>query len=269
MTTEGETPASGEGEVRLADFPAGAMPGILIHEIFERLDFEEAVEPASEALPALVASRLERRGFGARWHEPLCDAIRDVLSVPLLPGEPDSRLGAVASADRVDEMEFVLPVASGSPDASPLTAEALGRAFATHAVSPWVRDYAERAAALGFPALSGSLRGFIDLVFRRSGRWAVVDYKSNRLGPARDHYAADALQDAMIEHDYVLQYHLYLVALHRHLSLRLPGYDYDRHVDGAFYLFLRGMSVEHPEGWGIVHDRPPRALIEALSECLS
>ena len=88
------------------------------------------------------------------------------------------------------------------------------------------------------------------------------------LGSAASDYAPEALQDAMVEHDYVLQYHLYLVALHRHLALRLPGYDYDEHVAGAWYLFVRGMSSSHPPGWGIVQDRPPRGLIEALSELL-
>ena len=91
---------------------------------------------------------------------------------------------------------------------------------------------------------------------------------SNRLGSAAADYAPEALQDAMVEHDYVLQYHLYLVALHRHLALRLPGYDYDEHVAGAWYLFVRGMSSSHSPGCGIVQDRPPRGLIEALSELL-
>ena len=54
---------------------------------------------------------------------------------------------------------------------------------------------------------------------------------------------------------------LYLLALHRQLQLRLPDYDYDRHVGGALYLFLRGSRAP---GQGIHHARPPRALIEAL-----
>jgi len=52
---------------------------------------------------------------------------------------------------------------------------------------------------------------------------------------------------------------LYVLALHRFLAARLPDYDYDRHVGGAAYLFLRGMD----EGSrGVFVDRPPRALIE-------
>ena len=45
----------------------------------------------------------------------------------------------------------------------------------------------------------------------------------------------------MAQHGYHLQYLLYVTALHRLLRIRLPDYDYDRHIGGAFYLFLRGM----------------------------
>jgi exodeoxyribonuclease V beta subunit len=132
-----------------------------------------------------------------------------------------------------------------------------------------VRRYAERARRLDFPALLGHLRGFVDLVFRRGERWYLADYKSNWLGPAPADYGAAALEHAMHEHDYVLQYHLYLVALHRHLALRLPDYDYGRHMGGAYYLFLRGMSPAYASGEGVLHDLPPRALIEGLSQLLA
>lgn len=51
------------------------------------------------------------------------------------------------------------------------------------------------------------------------------------------------------------------MALHRLLRSRLPDYDYDRHVGGALYLFLRASPES---GHGLYADRPPRALIEAL-----
>ena len=99
-------------------------------------------------------------------------------------------------------------------------------------------------------------------------RHYVVDYKSNRLGEWAEDYAPARLDATMAEHHYVLQYHLYLVAAHRHLSLRMPGYDYERNVGGSYYLFLRGMGPHRPDGCGIHHDRPPQALVEALSELM-
>jgi exodeoxyribonuclease V beta subunit len=187
--------------------------------------------------------------------------------VPLDPGRPDTRLGGLTRADRIDEMGFLLPVRRD--DARVFSARALADAFETYATNPLVKRYAERAAALGFPTLEGHLRGFVDLVFRQHDLWYVVDYKSNWLGPVPSDYEPDALGRAMLEHDYVLQYHLYLVALHRHLGQRLAGYDYDRHMGGAYTLFLRGMSPENPPGRGVLHDRPPRELVDCLSELLS
>ena len=108
----------------------------------------------------------------------------------------------------------------------------------------------------------------MDLVFRHDGRFYVVDYKSNRLGVHRSNYDEPAMQASMLEHDYVLQYHLYAVALHRMLEVRLPDYDYETHMGGAYYLFLRGMTPESGDANGIYFDRPPKELIVALSQAL-
>ncbi len=104
-------------------------------------------------------------------------------------------------------------------------------------------------------------KGFIDLVFEHQGRYYVVDYKSNWLGEGDAAYTDEAMQATVASHRYDLQYVLYLLALHRQLQLRLPDYDYERHVGGALYLFLRGSRAP---GQGIHRARPPRELIEAL-----
>ncbi len=87
--------------------------------------------------------------------------------------------------------------------------------------------------------LNGMLKGFIDLMFEHQGRYYVADYKSNWLGRAttvmtprrwRTLYS-QSLRTAVL---------LYLFALHRLLKLRLRDYDYERHVGGAVYVFLRG-----------------------------
>jgi exodeoxyribonuclease V beta subunit len=109
--------------------------------------------------------------------------------------------------------------------------------------------------------LNGMLKGFIDLVFEHEGRYYVADYKSNWLGPNDAAYTAHAMREEVLRHRYELQYALYLFALHRLLRARLPGYDYDRHVGGAVYVFLRGASSP---GRGLHLERPPRALVEAM-----
>jgi exodeoxyribonuclease V beta subunit len=71
----------------------------------------------------------------------------------------------------------------------------------------------------------------------------------------------------MAEHAYILQYHLYTLALDRYLRLRLPGYSYDAHFGGAIYIYLRGVSIE-TQGFGIYSDRPAEEFIRRADELM-
>jgi exodeoxyribonuclease V beta subunit len=66
----------------------------------------------------------------------------------------------------------------------------------------------------------------------------------------------------MCADDYILQYHLYALGLHRYLRHRLSDYDYSRDFGGVFYGFLRGIDPTSERGW--YFDRPPPELIDAL-----
>ncbi|MFN8627547.1 MAG: exodeoxyribonuclease V subunit beta [Candidatus Binatia bacterium] len=259
--------------VQLHDFPSGTRPGLLLHDIFERLDFQTA---DAAAIRQQISSTLGRFGFDLRWTEPLYAAIRDILDTPFDGGGAPLTLRQVPLGARLNELEFLFPVADrapaiGAPRSPPvaLTRERLAAVFASHARAPVPPGYAARVGALDFHPLAGYLRGFIDLVFTHAGRWYVIDYKSNSLGPSAGDYDPHQLLPIMDAHHYFLQYHLYIVALHRYLSARLPDYDYDRHFGGVYYLFLRGMSPAHAPGCGVFHDRPPRELVDALSAALA
>ena len=117
------------------------------------------------------------------------------------------------------------------------------------------------------PPIHGFLRGYVDLVVEHEGRWYILDYKSNWLGPAPADYGPEALAEAIRAGGYPLQYLVYLVALHRYLATRLPGYDYERHVGGAFYLFVRGIDPAAGVRRGVYFDRPTAACLHALDEC--
>ena len=109
--------------------------------------------------------------------------------------------------------------------------------------------------------LNGMLKGFIDLVVEHQGRYYVIDWKSNWLGDNETAYNEATMRQAILEKRYDLQYVLYLVALHRYLSLRLPDYDYDQHMGGAAYFFLRGYESDSQ---GVFFDKPNREVIEGL-----
>ena len=67
----------------------------------------------------------------------------------------------------------------------------------------------------------------------------------------------------MLSHRYDVQYTLYIFALHRLLKSRLENYDYEQHMGGAVYLYLRGIDQV---GQGVYASKPPYALIAALDE---
>ncbi|HVO24239.1 MAG TPA: exodeoxyribonuclease V subunit beta [Candidatus Margulisiibacteriota bacterium] len=246
----------------LHDFPTGVRAGLLMHEVLQHLDFQ-CIEPL--ALRAQLAVTLQRNGFEMDWADALGRAVTDVVGTPL---EPQLRLRDIPLNRRLNELEFIFPVANAAPHTM-LTAARVADIFNRHGTQPLPRDYAGRVRCLGFAPLAGYLRGFIDLAFEHAGRWYVVDYKSNLLGVRPEDYRPSRLVDAMVQHHYFLQYHLYAVALHRHLAMRLRNYDYDEHFGGVYYLFLRGMAPQYAPGCGVFRDRPPRSLIEALSALLS
>jgi exodeoxyribonuclease V beta subunit len=174
----------------------------------------------------------------------------------------------VSPTRRRNELEFILPTAGGEHgDAIALTRERLAALFRRHGegLPP---GYPEQVDRLGFSPLRGFLKGFIDLVLVHRDRWYLADYKTNHLGEDLGAYAPPRLGQTMVEDHYVLQYHLYTVALVRHLVRTVPGFRYDRDFGGVFYLFLRGMTPAAGATRGVFFDRPPAARIEALSDLL-
>ena len=229
-------------------------------------------------------------GFSdARWHDLLAEQIPAILETPLGARAGGVRLADLARADRLDELAFDLPLAGGTawrPGRALIAGEAFAAVFRDRRegdVMP--AAYVEALQELSFGDLCGFLTGSIDLVYRVRGaegdRWFVADYKTNRLGPTwtpgatpistLHHYEQAWMRREMARHHYFIQYHLYLVGLHRFLRSRLGAvYDYDRHVGGAVYLFLRGMVGPDTPGdadhrSGVFVDKPPFARIDALS----
>ena len=201
-------------------FPSGPRAGNCLHRVFERLD---AHGESREDLDALCRESLAAHGFGVEWAEVARTMVENTRRVRL---RASAGPGAAAGfrlrdlARPIAEMEFHLPVQR-------LDRQRLGATLSAH-------GYGNPFAGAGPRLVEGFLRGFIDLVAVHEGCWYVVDYKSNLLGPSPDSYGAEGLDGAMARGGYRLQYLLYVLALHRYLSVRQPGYDYEEHVGGAF-----------------------------------
>lgn len=241
--------------VLLHAFGRGPTAGNLLHEILEHADFPAAEAPAFRDT---VVNTLRRYGEADTWADVLAEGLRAAIRTPLGPGGP--RLADLPRAATLREMEFLLPV-EGAPR---LTAQGLAAALRAAPSPGMPADYPDRVARLPFAAWRGWLRGFVDLIYLHDGRFYVVDHKSNHLGAQAADYGPGALTAAMVHHHYILQYHLYALALHRHLRARLPGYDPAAHWGGVRYLFLRGMAPGHAPGTGVFSARPSEALLDAL-----
>ena len=264
----------------LSDMPVGVEVGTLVHGVFEAADF--AAEDLERELAEQVAAAQARRRVDLGDEASAVAGLRAALETPLGPAVGGIRLCDVARADRLDELDFELPLVGGDQPSGPaLTLSAIADVLRTHAAPD--DPLAGYADSLADPGLRASVRGYltgsIDLAMRvDSGRFAIVDYKTNWLAaPGEEltawHHRPDALTAEMWHAHYGLQAILYVVALHRYLRWRLPGYSAETHMAGVLYLFVRGMTgsgtpVVDGMPCGVFTWQPPAALVEALSDVL-
>ena len=265
----------------MSGLPKGAAFGTLVHSVLETTDF------GAQDLHAALSAGAERAGALPTSGVPagvLADALLPALHTPLGPLAGGRRLVDVAASDRLDELEFELPLAGGDrPVGAAQVGEIAGLLRSHLPESDALLAYADD---LDIPELVGrQLRGFlngsIDLVLRvredHTPRYLVVDYKTNWLGGATTtsaDYRPAPMARAMRAAHYPLQALLYSVALHRYLRWRQPGYDPATHLGGVLYLFLRGMcGPETPVVDGMTCGAfawsPPPALVVDLSRLLA
>jgi exodeoxyribonuclease V beta subunit len=274
----------------LSAMPAGVDVGTFVHRVMEATDF--AAPDIDGELAARIAEVQGWRAVDIGPVSALAAGLRAVLETPLGPVLGDRRLRDVARADRLDELGFELPLAGGDQPSGWLTLERIAEVLRAHtgAGDP-LAGYADRLDDARLrQSVRGYLTGSLDLVVRLPGsdidspavparpRFAVLDYKTNWLGPPEEpltaaHYRPDAMVAEMLRHHYALQALLYAVALHRFLRWRLPGYDPAVNLAGVVYLFVRGMTGPGapPIGetrTGVFGWPAPRGLVPALSDAL-
>ncbi|QNG38868.1 AAA family ATPase [Geodermatophilaceae bacterium NBWT11] len=247
----------------LTDLPGGAAFGTLVHAVLEDLD------PA--ALEERCADAVRRFAVPGVAADALADGLRPVLHTAL--DDTGVTLASLPAADRLAELDFELPLAGGDDAVPHSTLADVVALLRAHDLGP-VAGYADRLSGVEPAALRGFLTGSIDAVLRLPGpRYAVVDYKTNRLGAeplTTGHYAAEAMAEEMQHAHYVLQALLYSAALHRFLRWRQPGYDPALHLGPVLYLFVRGMAGPESEpGAGVFTWTPPTALVTGLSDLLA
>jgi exodeoxyribonuclease V beta subunit len=239
-------------------FPKGTRAGLFFHDIFEHLDFTDG---SPEKKRTLVLDRLTAYGFESRWQQPVCSMIDRVLSIPLAIDNMTLTLSSIQSGNRINEMEFYFPLKSLSPSG-------LKKVFADYGGIDIMENFPERLGKLSFSVVKGFMKGYIDMVFYDQDRFWLVDWKSNFLGKSIEGYAKEALYTTMEKDFYILQYHLYVLGLVKHLQQRIPGFCYEKHFGGVFYIFLRGVDPEKGSEYGIYKALPDKDFVDALGKWL-
>ncbi|MBF0531263.1 MAG: PD-(D/E)XK nuclease family protein, partial [Deltaproteobacteria bacterium] len=245
-------------ELDMFAFPRGATSGILLHEIFENLDF---ALPDVAAAKDLINRKLTGHGFNEYWKDPIYSLVQNTLTTSLNSDFGDFCLAQVPAAERLNELEFYFPLQK-------LTERDLKHVFVKQVGVAVASGLPSRLERLDFRPLEGFMKGFIDLVFRFNNRFYIVDWKSNYLGGKTPDYNSDALQRVMNDNLYHLQYYLYTVAVDQYLKVRIPNYSYATHFGEVYYLFIRGIDPDYGPSYGVYKNRPPQRAIETLSTTL-
>jgi exodeoxyribonuclease V beta subunit len=233
-------------------FPRGAHAGNFLHTLLEEIDFSQLPDELNE----LVETLLTRFGIDLYYADLVQPWLHTILQAPLNRHATSSGLSLSALTPDLKkvEMEFYFPVES-------LNADDFNQLLKAY---PCVQMPVHE---LDFYELKGMLKGFIDLTFEWQGQFFILDYKSNHLGNDFHEYDQPAMEQAMAEHRYDVQMVIYTLALHRLLSLRVNHYDYDKHIGGGYYLFLRGLQAGASDT-GQFYCKPDKQLILGLDRLM-
>jgi exodeoxyribonuclease V beta subunit len=231
-------------------FPRGSVPGNFLHEQLEWMAQEGFDIVHDTHFDTRLGQRCERAGWANRKDDTVA-WLRVVAEAALPPlGTALAGIGNV-----MPEMEFWFP------------SERLAVARLDRLCHERLLGGIDRPM-LPERELHGMLRGFADLVFEHDGRYWVLDYKSNALGPNDAAYTRRAMASAMAEHRYDIQGAIYMLALHRLLKSRLgSAYNPALQLGGAVFLFLRGIA--NPSTHGCYLIEPDVDLLDAMDTLLA
>ena len=249
-------------------FKGGKGPGVVMHSILEAVDFVDSAQAKPSPETEKVIYRLLRSSGICLLKDPAAteEALQQTtqLYLKMLPkwmsqplsGESAIRLGAIRREDRSSEIRFSLRC--DVDEASTKKIEALLQADADPTTS-----LAQNPVELSPDQVSGLLTGSIDVAFRHDGKFYIVDWKSNMLGPKPDDYRPEVMAAEIAAHKYHLQYTIYAAVFHMHMKSLVADWDYEKHFGGCHYLFMRAFGCGQT-GFGDHSHRPKYATIQGL-----
>lgn len=225
----------------------GNITGNMVHYIFERIDFGDTSQHAfiiPDAVNRFASSNAESYN---QWLPTFAD---HVLHGTIHTETTSFQLAEIHSNLRISEMEFDFSTIQCDP--AQLTAA--------------LRDAGLGIQLRGNEPLHGLMKGFIDLLFEHKGKYYILDWKTNFLGGSLADYEHAALNEAMEQLNYQLQFVIYTLAVKKYLLARLGHFDYDR-FGGVIYCFVRGMRKGTRNG--VYFHRPEESAITKIEMLLA
>lgn len=198
----------------------GNIMGTMLHEIFETA---RVMKP--EYRQQNIIAIVKKYAF----------ALNAIDSELLLEQMVDNVLGAVIN---FDDNAFTLADVRANHQLAEMEFDFVFNEFKIHSLQQVNEKFSVKDFSL-FP-FQGAMNGKIDLFFEYNGKYYVLDWKSNYLGPNNSYYSSKNLCKAMDENNYHLQYYLYALAAKKYLSTRIQNFSFEEHFGGAIYIFLRG-----------------------------
>lgn len=199
--------------------PSGNVIGNLLHKILEITPFEKGRHHLIEALVSRYVNGTEFE----EWKDPINQIIVNAVSTPLPLGLESIPLELMDPCRFYRETEFLYAMQQ----------------------NPGIE---------GFEFADGFLKGVIDLMFEFQGKYYILDWKSNWLGPSLEDYTNNHLEAAMQRNNYYFQAGVYVGALKLFLE-KVSGEAFSSLFGGVIYIFLRGLHPNVP-GNGIYHFFP-------------
>lgn len=229
----------------LNSFSKGANTGSLIHDLLEKIlltGYEKEEEILMNTIGEKTNLEFERQ------RQEIRELLKVLKELKLKNPEGSVCLGSLKPEDCLPEVAFDFRFQGSNQRKIAAVFEDRVEDFA---------DYAKRFTQM--KSDPGYMNGIIDLVFKQDGKYYLLDWKTNSL----NRYETAQLLDTMKDHNYILQYHIYLLALHLHLTNILGSeYSYEKHFGGVYYLFLRGLDPESQSG--VYFDRPSLEIIHKM-----
>ena len=222
----------------------GSQTGNMLHFILETLHFTD-----NDKWGAVIETAIKRFAPAGKglYELSLQQMLEHILNAPVQVENSTFKLAEVSFDKRIHEFEFDFPVKTF-------------QAADLHSLT----DKNTRINVKERYNLEGIMNGKIDMLFECKGKYFILDWKSTFLGDTLEQYAPAALNDAMNENNYHLQYLIYTLATKKYLESRIPDFDYEKDFGGVIYLFIRGMRTGTNNG--IFTNKPSLQQVEILEK---